>query len=215
MDSAKFVLKAICCGATSIIVRKTHGEGWAELRKAIAPSFSNTNLFKTLPQLREKVVEFTEILDDHIARGAIVQDMPAWLAKLTIDLISSSMFHTNFDSLNESGEGDNRGKVYIDNFPKCLKEFGINSIGTLFRRFMIWRPEYREAVAGAKAIYQASKSVLDSYKAEGAQEETKAEEADTSILGHIVRAPYPTNKERVAGTSECLRLVTVFSLSLS
>ncbi len=151
-----------------------------------------------MPQLQDKLAEFTGILDDHIARGVDVQDLPSWLSKLTIDLISSSMFHTNFDSLKDNGGGDNRGKVYSDNFPLCLKEFGVHNIGTVFRRYCVWRKEHRAAVAGAKAIYQASLSILDAYHADAPGEETKGGEEDTSILGHVVRAPYPNVKERVA-----------------
>lgn len=73
----------------------------------------------------------------------------------------------------------------------------------LKRRLMFWSKENRDAVKASNQIGKTGMEILARYRAT----HTPAEiEADTTIIGHLIRSPYPTEKERVAD-------VTIFMLA--
>jgi cytochrome P450 len=60
-------LLAITAGEPTMVTKSTFGgEGWDNTRKAVAPSFSNTNLYKVLPELSKCLNQFNDIIDSHI-----------------------------------------------------------------------------------------------------------------------------------------------------
>lgn len=73
----------------------------------------------------------------------------------------------------------------------------------LKRRLMFWKKENREAWKAAERINKVGHDILARYRATHSAAEI---EADTSIIGHLVRSPYPTEIERVAD-------VTIFMLA--
>ena len=103
-------------------------DGWEWARKGVAPAFSNANLYKTLPMLADKLASFCEILDDKAEKGEVMEDWAGWCTRLTIDLISSSMFSSNFDTIHEHST-DRRGWTYIQQFPIVLREFAVLNAG--------------------------------------------------------------------------------------
>jgi hypothetical protein len=62
------MLKKMTGGVNSILTKDTKDKSWEVSRKAVAHSFSKTNLHKLLPQMNAKLNEFIEILDEHIAK---------------------------------------------------------------------------------------------------------------------------------------------------
>ena len=65
----------------------------------------------------------------------------------------------------------------------------------LKRRLMFWRREYRAAKKGAAEIAIVGQRILDRYRETHSSAEI---ELDSSIIGHLIRSPYPTDVERVA-----------------
>ena len=118
-----------------------------------------------------------------------MEDWAAWCTRLTIDLISSSMFSSNFDTIHDHST-DHRGWTYIQQFPVVLREFAVlnagkshNSsyypsryywshpvtwhellAGRLLRPLMFWKKEARAAADGAKAIHDVSQSLIEDYR---------------------------------------------------
>ena len=76
-------------------------------------------------------------------------------------------------------------------------------ITDLKRRLMFWRKEYKAAKEGAAQIAKVGQRILDRYRETHSAEEI---ELDSSIIGHLVRSPYPTEAARVAD-------VTIFMLA--
>ena len=62
------MLKKLTGGVSSILTKDTSDKSWEVARKAVAHSFSKTNLHKLLPQMDAKLNEFIEVLDDHILK---------------------------------------------------------------------------------------------------------------------------------------------------
>lgn len=60
---------------------------------------------------------------------------------------------------------------------------------------MFWDPELRRARAARERILDVNTKLLAAYRQRHTKEEA---EADTSILGHIVRGPYRSDAERSA-----------------
>jgi cytochrome P450 len=63
----------------NILSKQTHGEGWEWARKNVAPAFSNTNLYKRLPEIQQKTSEFTTVLDQHIADDMPLNNFTEWM----------------------------------------------------------------------------------------------------------------------------------------
>ena len=122
MESLSFFTHIICT------------DGWEWARKGVAPAFSNTNLYKTLPTLADKLATFCEILDDKAGKKEVMEDWAGWCTRLTIDLISSSMFSSNFDTLSPHSK-DRRGWTYIEQFPIVLREFAVLNTGMSHQSF--------------------------------------------------------------------------------
>ena len=75
--SARYVmLKKMTGGVNSILTKDTKDKSWEVSRKAVAHSFSKTNLHKLLPQMNAKLNEFIEVIDDHILK---VQRQYSWV----------------------------------------------------------------------------------------------------------------------------------------
>ena len=95
---------------------------WDWARKSVSPAFSITNLVATLPVIQMKITQFTDILDQHIKEGKVLNDLTSWMVKLTIDFISTTMFATDFKTLGNGGQvGESEGEVYLTHMPKAIK----------------------------------------------------------------------------------------------
>ena len=76
-----------------------------------------------------------------------------------------------------------------------LKEFCLRQIFNPFRKYMFWNDDVRRGNAAAITIEKSQQFLLDSYR----NKRTAAEiEKDHSILGHLVRSPYASDRERCA-----------------
>jgi hypothetical protein len=73
----------------------------------------------------------------------------------------------------------------------------------IFRKYQFWNKEVSIAKSDAIDVQNISQRVLDKYRKEHTAEQT---ETDSSIIGHLIKSPYPTDKERVAD-------VTVFMIA--
>jgi cytochrome P450 len=60
---------------------------------------------------------------------------------------------------------------------------------------MFWLPEVKAAHDGVAKMVKVGQSVLDRYRASHSKNEI---ESDSSIIGHLIRSPYPTELDRIA-----------------
>ena len=89
---------------------------------------------KRLPAIQQKTAEFTDVLDKHIAENRLLTNFSAWMVKLTIDFISTSMFDRDFHTINHV-ESDivTDGEVYLTQLPITTKvklSFKLTLVGT-------------------------------------------------------------------------------------
>ena len=87
------------------------------------------------------------------------------------------------------------GRVVMRDYDIVLKEYSRNQIYNPFRFLMFWNKEGRQGKAAAATIEKSSQELLNKYRSEKSPEEI---EKDQSILGHLVRSPYVSDKERCA-----------------
>ena len=73
-------------GIKTIFTNRTHGDTWNSVRKAVAPSFSVTNVSKTLPRIHDKIDELEKILERHVLEKTSF-DVPRLMVLLTLDVI--------------------------------------------------------------------------------------------------------------------------------
>ena len=189
-------------GVDSMLTKLTHGQDWEVTRKAVAPSFSMSNLSKMLPELQVKLEQFEDILDAHIAGEKILIDLPEWMIRVTIDVLAASMFRADYGTLQSHSltrgitditdvtipAKESDGQVFVSSVICMSKEYIMQQALRPWRKYKFWDKEVmrevREADKAALTVRDISKKVLDSYRLKYTKEEL---EADKSILAHLIR----------------------------
>ena len=178
-------------GASSLFTKRTHGENWESARKNLAKAFSLTALTSTLPQFDTKVRRLVTIFED-VASTQKSVDIVAVMLNFTFDFLTCSMFDID---LNAMGDGSTEGKEILHHMDTALKEFCLKQAFNPLRKYMFWDGEVRRAKDSLKRFSDLNAKILSDYRANHSQED---EEANTSILGHIVKGPYHSDNERYA-----------------
>ena len=80
-------------------------------------------------------------------------------------------------------------------FDIALKEFARNQVYNPFRYLMFWSKEVIRGKEAANTIEKSQQDLLNKYRSEKTSDEI---EKDQSILGHLVRTPYASDKDRCA-----------------
>jgi cytochrome P450 len=196
----------ITAGTPTMGTKSTfRGEGWDNSRKAVAASFSNTNLFKVLPELSKCLNQFNDVIDSHINQDKSVDNIVVWMVALTIDFLGKSMVNCEFGTLHHHavqngtavkvpGE-ESVGYELVTKLNNVIREFMLLQTLNPFRKYQFWNKEVSIAKANTVDVQSISQKILDKYRREHTVEQT---ETDNSIIGHLVKSPYPSDKERVA-----------------
>lgn len=87
------------------------------------------------------------------------------------------------------------GRVMMGEIDIGLKEFARNQIYNPFRFLMFWNKEVIRGKEAANTIEKSQQDLLNKYRSEKSPDEI---EKDQSILGHLVRSPYASDKDRCA-----------------
>lgn len=87
------------------------------------------------------------------------------------------------------------GRAVMRDYDIVLKEYARNQIYNPFRWLMFWNAEVIKGKAAAATVEKSQQDLLNKYRSEKSSAEI---EKDQSILGHLVRSPYPSDKERCA-----------------
>jgi len=195
-------MQAITAGQPTMGIKSTFGEeGWECSRKAVAPSFSNTNLYKVLPELSKCLNQFNDIIDSHILQDKSLDNIVVWMVALTMDFLAKSMFNCEFNTLhhhavqNETAVKGSEGYEFVTKVDNVIRETMLRQTLNPFRKYQFWNKEISIAKTHAVDVQNISQRVLDKYRREHTAEQT---EIDSSIIGHLVKSPYPSDKERVA-----------------
>ena len=93
----------------------------------------------------------------------------------------------------QSNSSEGRHLMRIINV--VLREYGLKQIYNPFRFLMFWNAEVKQAKIAAAELDDSQRKLLADYRLKKSPEEISK---DPSILGHLVRSPYKTDKERRA-----------------
>mmetsp|Transcript_14216 Transcript_14216/g.13737 ORF Transcript_14216/g.13737 Transcript_14216/m.13737 type:complete len:480 (+) Transcript_14216:122-1561(+) len=172
----------------SILTKSTYGGNHHTVRKCLAPSFSTTNIFSSLPQLHEKIDLLKKIFLQN-EKDNISFDVAEIFPRLLMDMICTAMFDVDYHTLEcEDGEG----RQLLDNLNVAAKEF---STPPPFHSLIFWDKKLREGKAAALRLYESQKKLLDNYRANNTPKEI---EKGVSIMAHLIKTPYPSDMERCA-----------------
>jgi Cytochrome P450 len=193
------ILTKLTNGIHTMLTKQASDGTWAISRKAVAPSFSTTNLSKMIPELQSKLEHFSSILDSHIAQNTLLVDLGEWMIRLTIDVLAASMFRTDFGTLQShylnkgvSGNPDkgaeSEGQLFVRSIGIMSKEFMMRSPLKPWRRFLFWDKKVMKEIAdahiAADAVADIGKRLLAEYRNKYTKEELQD---DKSILAHLIR----------------------------
>ena len=197
----------LTCGVRTMLTKQTNDETWQTSRKAVAPSFSMTNLYRVLPELSVKLNQFKDILDAHVLQDKQLIDLPDWMIRVTIDVLATSMFRTDYHTLKirslergitdgsiissdstGSSYAETDGERFVRNVLIMSREYVMRGALQPFRKYRFWDKQIMKEVAdadeAADAVYRISKKVLEEYRIRHTEEEL---ENDKSILAHLIR----------------------------
>ena len=102
------------------------------------------------------------------------------------------MFGTDHQTMQSS---TSRGSFLLREFDIALTEFALKQVYNPFRFLMFWSKEVIRGREAAVTIEKSQQDLLNKYRSEKSPDEI---EKDQSILGHLVRSPYPSDTERCA-----------------
>jgi cytochrome P450/NADPH-cytochrome P450 reductase len=174
----------------NIVSKDTFNDGWEWARKAVSPSFSNTNLFKTLPKLHQRLNELIQEFDKYCQTEEKF-DMNDVMMKFTFNFIATSMFGVDY-KLDLSADSHSEASMFLHEIHIDITEaFKSKTL----RIDQFWNGEPARAALASKRLRQLTQGILDHYRSTHSAEEIAA---DTSILSHLVRSPYETDEGRCA-----------------
>ena len=159
------------------------------LRKAIAPAFSYSNLYKFLPVLYKSLDSYLDLLRQKEEANESFNPLDIF-QYLFFDAVGIGMFHRDMHVMQEGSIGN----TLYNELRFWLKEFGMRRIFNPFRPYLPRDSDGRRAYEAYDKILSICGTILSDYKAERTEDEIAK---DTSILGHIVRCPYLTEAERL------------------
>jgi hypothetical protein len=86
------------------------------------------------------------------------------------------------------------GNIYLNQMLIASKELVTAQMNNPIRKF-IFRQKHLEALGAASLVAKTGQGILDRYRLSHSAEEMSS---DMSIIGHLIRSPYKSDKERVA-----------------
>ena len=208
-------------GVPTVFSAPTHSHSWPSARKGIAPSFSMTNIVLSLPKMYEKINELKKILTRHESEKTTI-DLPELMTQLTMDFICAGKFSSFWSKVllycnptdknfmmrllfshaamfgidhQTMQSSTSPGSLMLREFDIALTEFAQKHVYNPIRFLMFWNKELIRGKAAAATIEKSQQDLVNKYRSEKSPEEI---EKDQSILGHLVRSPYVSDKERCA-----------------
>ena len=88
-----------------------------------------------------------------------------------------------------------KGQILINEFQIVIKEYAVKQVFNPFRFLFFWNKEVQRAKIASNEIEKSQIELLQNYRLNKTSDEISK---DQSILGHLVRTPYVSEKERCA-----------------
>jgi len=183
----------IFLGGPTLLTQLTPCPRWLAARKGVMPSFSNQNLTKTVST---ESVCLNLLLN--LLKNASINKYDINIAQImlefTFDFLTINMFGYNSFALSDDDKITD-GKRFIKSLNSCFKEYAGKQIINPFRKYYFWNDEVQQAKSGAIFMQNYAQQLLINYRNNHSEEEI---ETDKSILAHLIRSPYTSDKERCA-----------------
>jgi hypothetical protein len=107
-------------GCSTMFSKRTYGEGWDWTNKNVAPSFSTTNLNKSLPLFSSKIAQLMECFEEAAEKKDV--DIAVVLLKFTLDFIISGMFGGTTGAATSAITDEMKDK-FIDELNTGMREY--------------------------------------------------------------------------------------------
>jgi len=164
----------------SILTRKTSGEGWHAIRKALAPAFSNKCLVAKTPIYHRVLSSFCKALDDAADKGMVV-NMPEWGLRYTIDMIGEVAYNYKFHAFDDERNGE--AKALLRAIDVIFRETRYSNVNP-FRPYMVWCSEVREYYQSIRLFRDVCRKIYRQFL------DTPPDKQDaTSIISYIHNNP--------------------------
>ncbi|CEL98166.1 unnamed protein product [Vitrella brassicaformis CCMP3155] len=169
----------------SLLSRKTSGEGWHAIRKALAPAFSNKTLVAKTHIYHRVLGSFVKALEDAADKGTIV-NMPEWGLRYTIDMIGEVAYNYKFHAFDDERNGE--AKALLRGLDVIFRETRYYSTHfvcvCVCRPYMVWKDQVREYYQSIRLFRDVCRKIYRQYL------DTPPEKQDAaSIISYIHNNP--------------------------
>jgi cytochrome P450 len=149
----------ITFGLSTMFSKKTAEKSWYTARKAMAPSFSYSNIYKSLPKLSDTLNELKAVMNTFAESGEHV-DISSLMVNFTFDFMTTSMFGENYHAIEQKGEGDR----FMKELNITLKEYTLKQAFNPFRKYMIWNKDVIRAKDALAYVQSFTRMMLAKYR---------------------------------------------------
>lgn len=203
LDKPVFLMKGLNCmfNAPCIVTKSTYNGatepgGWSRIHKALAPSFSTTNLNQTRPRMVVLAEDLKTVIKQHGKEEKHI-NMVELMMDFTLEILCSTLFHLDLglvDGNKNAKDFDMDGKNFLLNMRMVLAET-TKAMSNPFRNLMVWDEDVRSYNARRQFLVNFAKEAFKRYR----ESHTEAQlETDQSAIAHLFRAEYPREDERIA-----------------
>lgn len=178
-------------GLDTMFSKRTHDNSWHFARKGAAPAFSMKNIKSTIPCLESKIETFCSVLNDYSDKQHSF-DIADFAVYFTMEYLMESMFGLNIKCFGKDGK---EGQDILKDLSVAVKEYALLQAFNPLRFLMFWDSHLQEAALATNRTHGLCQRILNEYRAKMSPDQIAT---DSSILGHLIRSPYASDKERCA-----------------
>ncbi|CEM18669.1 unnamed protein product [Vitrella brassicaformis CCMP3155] len=172
----------------SIITRKTAGENWHAIRKALSPAFSTKTLVSKTPIYHRVIGDFCKAIDGAAEQGESI-NMPEWATRFTLDMIGEVAFNYPLHAFDEKRNGE--ALAVLDAIEVIFYETRCTVLVPL-RPYMFWLSHVRKYYKALRLFRHVCNKIYRNYL------DTPPDKRDTtSVIAYIHKAPYPSEFEKI------------------
>ena len=201
-------LNTIDRDTSNILTHYTDNVDREKARKALAPSFSTSNLQQTWPFMEAGLIEEFEILRK-LSRSGELLDCRNNVLMFLLRMLGRSAFGIEFTDDGTENESNINGLEYLE-VQGTAASVRMNEMSMPFRQFYFWDKEVQEGERCTRRLKEMSQKMLKLYEQNeqrksgggggggGEHEMVGGKHKRQSIMQAIAHHAYPTEKARTA-----------------
>ena len=180
----------------SILTHDTANTEREKARKALAPSFSTSNLQQTWPYLQNGLMEEFKRLSQFSDSGELM-DCRQNILMFMLKMLGKSAFGIDFTDDGTESESNINGLEYLEVQSKAISE-NMLEFSVPFRKYFFWDKEVQRGAYCCRRLKDISAKMLHLYTQHEADQAQNAKKQPQTIMRALAQHAYPSENARLA-----------------